>query len=554
MKVLGINRIHNSAVTYLENGELKFHLENERLSNIKYDSYPFLTLNKLVNYTDNIDLMGIAGCAKLQEFESFTNMDVYSEYVQGLNRSFLEHSFTFYDYWNNHHFLHAAHAFYNSGFDTALCIVKDGMGSEYSINDPNFKPGSYGREISSVFEGSYPADFFEIERDVYVPFSCDYTKDYVTFTNTVSEGLAFQKTAKHFGFHELDAGKVMGMASYGKPDNNLPPIYVEGKINPKLFNNELSETKEVLLNTKNYPYLDTDDFQIQANFARALQKATQEKVLQDIIRLSNQTGHKNICLSGGYFLNCVANYYYQQNLPKDINIYIEPISSDAGTSWGAAKYLHHTTTKDTTKRPLKTLYTGLQHTLTLNDIQTTTYEKTDAKTVAKLISEGKIVAIYQGRSEGGPRALGNRSILFDPRHPDGKDIVNTVKNREWFRPFAGTVLLEKANEWFNMAGLVESPYMMYAVNTLPDKIETIPAINHVDNTCRIQTLTKDQNPLFYDLIKEFENITGVPILFNTSFNLAGDCIVETIDHAIETLKKSKIDCLYVPELGVLIHE
>ena len=552
MNVLGLNRIHNSAVTYLEKGELRFHLENERLSNIKYDSYPFLTLNKLKDYTRNIDLMGIAGCNNLQKFETFTDMDVYSEYVQGLHKSFLDKGFEVLDYGQHHHFLHAAHAFYNSGFDTALCIVKDGMGSEYFINDDNFKPGSYGREIASSFEGSYPATFYEVERDVYVPFECNYTKDHVNYTNSVSEGLAFQKTAKHFGFHELDAGKVMGMASYGKFDSNLPDIYVEGKINTKLFNNELSNTKEVLLNTKNYPYLDTNDFQIQANFAKALQEATQQKVLNDIIRLVKKTGHKNICLSGGYFLNCVANYYYKQNLPNNLNIYIEPISSDAGTSWGAAKYLHHKTTNDATKRPLKTLYTGLQHTLTLESIKHTTYVKTDAKTVAKLISEGNIVAIYQGRSEGGPRALGNRSILFDPRNPKGKDIVNTVKNREWFRPFAGTVLAEKATEWFDMAGLEESPYMMYAVNTLPEKINLIPAINHVDNTCRVQTLTQSQNQFFYELISEFETLTGVPILFNTSFNLAGDCIVETVDDAIDTLNKSKINYLYLPELGVLI--
>ena len=552
MKVVGINRIHNSAVTYLENGELKFHLENERLSNIKYDSYPFLTLNKLKTYTKDINSLAIAGCNNLKTFEDFTSSDVYSEYVQGLNKSFLDKGFDVSDYGMDHHFLHAAHAFYNSGFDTALCVVKDGMGSEYPITDSNFKSGSYGREISSVFEGSYPDTFYQVEREVYVPFDCDYTSDNVTYTNTISEGLAFQKTAKHFGFHELDAGKVMGMASYGKSDPNVPPIYVDNKINPTLFNNELSTTKEVTLNIKNYPYLDTDDFQIQANFARALQEATQHKVLNDIIRLVEKTGHNNVCLSGGYFLNCVANYYYKKRLPKNINLYIEPISSDAGTSFGAAKYLHHTSTKDTTKRPLKTLYTGLQYTLTLDDIQTTTYENTDAKTVANLIADGNIVAMYQGRSEGGPRALGNRSILFDPRNPNGKDIVNTVKNREWFRPFAGTILLEKVNDWFDMAGLNESPYMMYAVDTLKNKIDSIPAINHIDNTCRVQTLTQKQNPNFYKLIQEFESITQVPILFNTSFNLAGDCIVETIQDAIDTVQKSKIDYLYVPELGVLI--
>ena len=176
------------------------------------------------------------------------------------------------------------------------------------------------------------------------------------------------------------------------------------------------------------------------------------------------------------------------------------------------------------------------------------------KNVAKLISERNIVTIFQGRSEAGPRALGNRSILYDPTDPNGKDFVNKVKKREWFRPFAGTVLLEKANEWFDMAGLEESPFMMYAMDVWPDKQEQIKAITHVDGTCRIQTVTEEQNPHYYKLIQEFEKITGVPILFNTSFNLAGDPLVETIEDALETLLKSELKYLYLPELEMLLEK
>jgi len=172
--------------------------------------------------------------------------------------------------------------------------------------------------------------------------------------------------------------------------------------------------------------------------------------------------------------------------------------------------------------------------------------------VANKLAEGNIVAIYQGRSESGPRALGNRSILFDPRVQEGKDIVNRVKGREWFRPFAGSVLLEHVHDWFDLRGLKESPFMMYAVNVLKDKKDLIPSIVHVDGTCRIQTVTREQNQHYYDLINEFYKLTGVPILFNTSFNLAGDCIVETLDDAISTMQESDIDFLYLPELQVLL--
>jgi carbamoyltransferase len=170
--------------------------------------------------------------------------------------------------------------------------------------------------------------------------------------------------------------------------------------------------------------------------------------------------------------------------------------------------------------------------------------------VAKLISEQNIVALYQGRSEAGPRALGNRSIVYDPRDPNGKDFVNLVKQREWFRPFAGSVLHEETNKWFDMRGLEESPHMMYAVNVLQP--EKIPAVTHVDNTCRVQTVKQDQNQHYYNLISAFNEITGVPILFNTSLNLAGDCIAETIDDALGVIRNSSIKYLYLPEFGLLI--
>ena len=179
-------------------------------------------------------------------------------------------------------------------------------------------------------------------------------------------------------------------------------------------------------------------------------------------------------------------------------------------------------------------------------------EETSVKEDAELISNGNIVAIAQGKSESTQRALGNRSILFDPRNKRGKEIINTVKKRESWRPFAGTVLLEYAKEWFDMDKLEESPFMMYAVDVLPDKKKEIPSITHVDGTCRVQTVTEEQNPSYYKLIDEFYKLTGVPILFNTSFNLAGDTIVETISDALNTLRESKIEYLFLPELNRLV--
>jgi len=172
--------------------------------------------------------------------------------------------------------------------------------------------------------------------------------------------------------------------------------------------------------------------------------------------------------------------------------------------------------------------------------------------VAKIISEKNIVALFQGRSEAGHRALGNRSILYDPRDPNGKNHVNIVKQREWYRPFAASVMLDHAHDWFDMAGLKESPFMMFAVDVLDNKKHLIPSIIHIDGTCRIQTVDQKQNNHYYQLIQAFKELTGIPILFNTSFNLAGDCIVETLEQAVDTLNNSEINFLYLPEFNLLI--
>ena len=164
-----------------------------------------------------------------------------------------------------------------------------------------------------------------------------------------------------------------------------------------------------------------------------------------------------------------------------------------------------------------------------------------------LISQQQIVAIFQGESEWGPRALGNRSIMFDPRHWNAKHIVNGVKQREDYRPFAGTVMAEHAHEYFHMEQLPDSPWMSFAIQARKKAYKDIPTLVHADGTCRIQTVTREQNKNYYDLIEQFYKVTGVPIIFNTSFNLGGDSLVETIYDAIDTCNRSEINYLYVPE-------
>jgi carbamoyltransferase len=425
------------------------------------------------------------------------------------------------------------------------------MGSDYYFNTEEF-PNKYGREISSSFIIKYPAEIETIDKKIVFPLelknSLTNIGNNVFITNSVSEGIAFDITAKNFGLGLMSAGKLMGMSSYGKKNEQNPPIYKDGVINKDLFKISNEDVRHIDFNL-NFE----DNFQSKADFAYSLQEEIQENVAEEIIKKLKQTGQKNLCLSGGFFLNCASNYYLLKKLPKEVKIYVEPISNDSGNTIGASKFLYHTLTKNKKILKQKNIYYGPKYNYSENNLKNEIYVKDiKPKDVAKLISEKNIVAIYQGRSEAGPRALGNRSILYDPRDPNGKNHVNIVKQREWFRPFAGSVLKEEATKWFDLKSLNESKFMMFAVDVFKDKQSLIPAITHVDGTCRIQTVSEEDNKNFYDLIKEFYKITDVPILFNTSFNLAGNTIVETLDDALWTLKNSKINYLYLPEMSILI--
>lgn len=540
MKVLGINRGHNSSVCLLDDGEVVFHIENERLSRIKYDFFPWNLLEEVQHYTDDLDFIAYVGMSQQYACELWTQKDAYTEYlVRKKNFAKAE----IHDYWEYHHKMHATCAFYNSGFDEALIIVIDGMGSDVKYNQI-----MNARESISVYTGRYPAEFELVEQFLVsrrIPLRSDLPENR-KLTQTLSPGEAYGMVATNMGWTDLEAGKVMGLSPYGSPNPDIPPLFVDGHPNPDVY--LIGDSLHDLSFNQQYEcFRKWDDESMRKDIAYAIQKESQENVLNYILQMIERTGAKKVCLTGGYFLNCVANYFYLDKIPSDVNMYVEPISSDAGTSMGVAKFVHHKATGDMTIRPQKKLYYGLnQH----EDISLET-RIVSPDDVAKLIADGNLVAMFQGKSESGPRALGNRSLLFDPRHPTGKDVVNRIKRREYFRPFAGSVMLQHAHEWFDMKNLDESPFMMFAVDVKEDKRHLIPAITHVDGTCRVQTVTRSQNENYYNLIEAFFIHTGVPILFNTSFNLAGEPLVETIEDAIRTLDNSEINYLYLPETNRL---
>jgi carbamoyltransferase len=557
MIIVGINKsTHNASVVLMKDNEIIFHIESERLSHIKYDEFPFLAMSKIKEYVDHVDVIALAGFLDSIPYDDGKHDNAYKSYILGLNKTFYdnEKNMKIYDFGSYHHATHAAVAFYNSGFDEALCVVKDGAGSVFKPI-PTENQNMAARESSSFFKARYPEEILLIKQHVTTPYNVvndqfgDWLDDVKYQNNSFSEGTAYEIFAEHIGLTRYDSGKIMGMSAYGKYENIIPPIYKDGHINKEIFSFKLFLGQQYF----NYKEIDKNNFQSLANFAYALQTQVQDHVAEEILDMLEKTNQKKLCLSGGFFLNCVSNYNLLKRLPQDVEIYVEPISSDAGTAIGAAKLAYYIETQSKEIKKQEHIYYGPKYNYTKNDlINEKIIENITASDVAKIISEKNIVAIYQGSSESGPRALGNRSILYDPRDPNGKDHVNTVKNREWYRPFAGSVLKENAKEWFDLVNLEESKFMMFAVDVLEDKKDLIPAITHVDGTCRVQTVAIEDNPNFYDLINEFYKITNVPVLFNTSFNLAGDTIVETLDDALWTLHNSDIMFLYLPELKILV--
>lgn len=562
MWLLGINVGHNGAAALYKDSELIFYIEEDRLSRMKYDGNPFLGIEKAFEYTDHIDFIILCGTRNAFGQVPWTGEDAYSCLVRKKQQGRKVETIQLGD---DHHMTHAVTAFYNSGFDDAAAIVIDGAGSGINIPDlEHLKQETW--EVESIWSLSYPA---EIKRHL-VNYGSNLVDSFSLTDNDcqveMSDGhgitKSYEAVTQYLGFHAIEAGKTMGIAPYGRPNDSIKihdgrfnnrslikPKFPAGNVIRCDLNPELKEHEgDVAWHTD--PDL-IDDF--RKDLAYAVQKSAEERVIALIRKTIELTGKKKIVMAGGFVLNCVANYEFLKEFP-DVEFYHEPVSHDGGNVMGACQHVYRTLTKDSVKTPLTTLYLGPDHSkeYATADFSGFSVDDTTTADVAKLIADGNIVCLYQGKSEAGPRALGNRSILFDPTVIDGKDIVNEVKHREWFRPFAGSVMAEHAAEWFDFRSRTDSPFMMYAVNVLEDKQALIPAITHVDGTCRIQTVTKEQNPHYYDLISEFNKLKGVPILFNTSFNLAGDPLVETVKEALDTLERSEMQYLWLPELGKLL--
>lgn len=444
--------------------------------------------------------------------------------------------------WINHYLGHASASYYTSRFEESIIVILDGYGDSYAA-------------------GYYETAYFGIGRkNKIIPIRRIFgTYDnYYNMTNSL--GVMYRNASVLIGFNLFGQGKVMGLAPFGESsllDNVLVYVQLYEKGVFELDNRGLfSYCKEYLDHSQE------DSFQKKANVAYAYQFLLERIVIHVVNCLVEETSIKNLCFGGGIAINSVLNdkILSQTNIE---NLFVYPAPGDNGIShgvalWGAYNLLDlpRSLKKNFSSASLGRKYTNLDILDTLHQLSTDEQNKIRWAEVeenklftmaAKDISEGKIIGWFRGRSEIGPRALGNRSILADPRRREMKDILNMrVKFRESFRPFAPSVMLEHSNEYF--FNEIEEPYMLRVVKAREKALQEVPAVIHVDQTARIQTVCKELNPDYYELISTFYSITNVPLVLNTSFNINNDPIVEKPQDAIKTFIETEIDKLYIENI------
>lgn len=431
-----------------------------------------------------------------------------------------------------HHLAHAASAFLVSPYEEAAILTVDGVG-EWATASYGYGKGN---EISLLKELRFPD----------------------------SVGLLYSTVTAHLGFSVNNSEyKVMGLSPYGKP------VYYDKF--KKIVDIKEDGSIEFDMDYFDYHYKLTmpskkfiDEFgpirkpsegvaQKHKDIAASLQKITEEIIFKMLNHIYKETRMENLCMAGGVALNSVANGKITKNTPFK-NVWIQPAASDAGTSLGAAAYIYNAILGNKRNYVMKSAYLGpsfqtvyIKDFLDKNGIKYKTLKNEDAlvKLTARLIYENNVVGWFQGRMEWGPRALGARSILSNAANPNMRDILNRkVKHREHFRPFAPVISKEDVHEYFEI-DKDEEPFMLFVYPFKEDKKRLVPSVVHVDGTGRLQTTSKEENPLYYNVIKEFEKLSGVPILVNTSFNIRGEPIVCTPQDAYKCMMGTGIDYLII---------
>jgi len=452
-----------------------------------------------------------------------------------------------------HHLSHAYATFWPSPFEQAIIMVFNNEGN--IIGERKYEDYWKNRmERASYFIGRNN-DIQLIDRDL---------DDY----DTPSLGEVYSNFTTYLGLGNYqNAGKTMGLASYGNADRfEEVDIFTfrDGNIQVHIDNYHKNGaegiSKYATENDYNFPPRREPEEEItqrHKDLAAWIQSELEKAILQKVEYLIAKTGINNLCVGGGVAYNCVMNQRILRETDIE-NIFIQPAAGDQGLGIGNCYYVLSEASQERHITDEYTTYLGGKYeSRHINRMAELFNVKTDQVDTSTLLKEavnalvtGEIIAWYQGRSEMGPRALGNRSILADPRDKDMKDRINNeVKHREDFRPFAPSVLLENAQDFFEMSQS-EYPFMIVTADVVESKRSEIPSVTHVDGTARIQTVSEDDNPRFHSLLSRFYDRTSVPLLLNTSFNLSGEPIVETPFDALYTFCSTELDKLFIEDLIV----
>ncbi|MDE3066462.1 MAG: carbamoyltransferase [Verrucomicrobiota bacterium] len=438
-----------------------------------------------------------------------------------------------------HHLAHAASAFYLSGFEDSLILVSDGMGEVHSM----MVALGQGTEIKILKQ----APAFH------------------------SLGILYGVFTLHLGFYmNMDEYKVMGLAPYGNPRRHFDKVMELVNLKndgtytiPAFAGDKTPLEREThagilrLLSERFGPPREPEDeiTQDHKDIAAALQAVLQTCQLHVVRHFKRETGQSRLCLAGGVALNCSVNGVLRRSRLFE-RMFVQPAAGDDGCALGAALYAQRLQYPGFKPRKMAVPLWGPE--FGESEIKTVLDEQTDCvwskadsfdelcRQVAERLAAGEIVAWFQGRMEFGPRALGSRSILADPRDPGMRDRVNSlVKKREGFRPFAPVVTSEAARRYFDIAPGDEDAFahMLYVTQVLPAYRKALPAVTHVDGSARVQTVSERDNPRLWKLLKAFERVTGLPLVLNTSFNVKGEPIVCTPREAVNTFRNARLDAL-----------
>ena len=457
----------------------------------------------------------------------------------------------------DHHGSHAASAFYPSRFDKAAILTVDGVGewttASFGVGD--------GEKIRLLREIRFPHSLgllysvftaflgFEVNEGEYkvmgmAPYGQPRYVDKVWKLIELSSDGSFGLHMDYFAYHySADTGYSRKFIDlFGPPRKPGLNFFSSSSGYPSYFGPKPGNFNELVRENEHY-----------ADVAASIQKVTEEVMLAMVRAIHKETGLTRLCLAGGVALNSVANGRIVRETPIE-ELYVQPAAGDSGGAIGAALYAYHALLGNRRNgHVMDHAYWGKEY--GDGDVRSAlerrglrySYTDDEAKlldtTVADLAA-GKVIGWYQGRFEWGPRALGNRSIIGDPRRAEMKDIVNTkIKFREPYRPFAPSVLAEQAERYFDLDHSLRHDPARFMLLVVPVKNDAVPAVTHVDNSARLQTVFRDTNPRYYELIRRFGDATGVPVVLNTSFNLKGEPIVTTPDNALNTFFASEMDTL-----------